>query len=72
LLARHFRAVFNVIPLGVEGNDESNLPAYAVAVSGTDDYVCLDAGTVYYGIQRAVTDTFKGTVLKYCETISKA
>ena len=58
--------VFNVVPLGVEGgNDESNLPAYAVAVSGTDDYVCLDAGTVYYGIQRAVTDhLLKGTVLE--------
>jgi cAMP phosphodiesterase len=47
--------VFKVIPLGVEGgNDESNLSAYAVAVSGTDAYVCLDAGTLYYGIERAV------------------
>ena len=40
------QSVFKVIPLGVEGgNDESNLSAYAVAVNGTDAYVCLDAGT---------------------------
>jgi cAMP phosphodiesterase len=46
---------FKVIPLGVEGgNDESNLSAYAVAVNGTDAYVCLDAGTLHYGIQRAI------------------
>jgi hypothetical protein len=32
--------VFKVIPLGVKGgNDESNLSAYALAVSGTDAYV---------------------------------
>lgn len=48
--------IFKVIPLGVEGgNDESNLSAYALAVSGTDAYICLDAGTLYSGIQRAVS-----------------
>ena len=58
--------IFKVIPLGVEGgNDESNLSAYAVAISGTDDYVCLDAGTLYYGIQRALTaQLFSGTVFE--------
>jgi cAMP phosphodiesterase len=56
--------VFKIIPLGVEGgNDESNLSAYALAVSGTDAYVCLDAGTLYDGIQRAVAaQLLSGTV----------
>ncbi len=36
--------VFKVIPLGVKGgSDESNLSAYALAVYGTNAYVCLDA-----------------------------
>jgi hypothetical protein len=53
--------VFKVIPLGVEGgNDESNLSAYALAVSGTDAYVCLDAGTLYDGIKRAVAAQLAG------------
>jgi cAMP phosphodiesterase len=58
--------VFKVIPLGVEGgNDESNLSAYALAVSGTDAYVCLDAGTLYHGIQGAVAaQLLSGTVLE--------
>ncbi len=57
---------FKVIPLGVEGgNDESNLSAYAVAVSGTDAYVCLDAGTLYYGIERAAAaQLLNGTVFE--------
>ncbi len=47
------------------GNDESNLSAYAVAVSGTDAYVCLDAGTLYYGIERAlVAQLLSGTVFE--------
>jgi 3',5'-cyclic-nucleotide phosphodiesterase len=46
---------FTVVPLGVKGGlDESNLSSYMVAPSGSSDYVCLDAGTVYTGIQRAV------------------
>ena len=58
--------IFKVIPLGVEGgNDESNLSAYAVAVTETDAYVCLDAGTLYYGIERAVAARLlSGTVLE--------
>ena len=58
--------VFKVIPLGVEGgNNESNLSAYAVAVSGTDAYVCLDAGTLYDGIERALSaQLLSGTVLE--------
>lgn len=46
---------FHVVPLGVKGGaDESNLSAYAVAAVGTNDYVCLDAGTLHAGIQRAI------------------
>lgn len=46
---------FKVIPLGVKGGtDESNLSAYMIAPQGSDNYVCLDAGTVHYGIEKAV------------------
>lgn len=46
---------FKVIPLGVKGGlDEGNLSAYLLAAQGSDDYVCLDAGTVYDGLQKAV------------------
>ena len=49
------QSAFTVIPLGVKGGlDESNLSSYMVAPAGNNDYVCLDAGTVYTGIQRAV------------------
>ncbi len=47
--------VFKIVPLGVKGGiDESNLSAYMLAIEGTDDYVCLDAGTLHAGIQKAV------------------
>ena len=46
---------FKIIPLGVKGGiDESNLSSYALAVEGTEEYVCLDAGTLHYGIQKAI------------------
>src|SRR5712672_2542242 len=46
---------FTVVPLGVKGGlDESNLSAYMVAPAGQENYVCLDAGTLYAGIQKAV------------------
>lgn len=49
------QAAFHVIPLGVKGgSDESNLSAYALAVKGTDSYVCLDAGTLHFGIRKAI------------------
>jgi cAMP phosphodiesterase len=49
------KPAFTVIPLGVRGGlDESNLSAYLVAAAGTGDYVCLDAGTLYAGIRKAV------------------
>ena len=60
---------FRVVPLGVKGGiDESNLSAYLVAPHGTDNYLCLDAGTLHYGIQKAIdTGTFSvpaATVLR--------
>lgn len=46
---------FTVIPLGIKGGtDESNLSSYAVAAAGSDQYVCLDAGTLHAGIQKAI------------------
>jgi cAMP phosphodiesterase len=46
---------FTVVPLGVRGGlDESNLSAYLVAAAGTTDYICLDAGTLYAGIRKAI------------------
>jgi len=46
---------FRIVPLGVLGGiDESNLSAYMIAAEGTNNYVCMDAGTLHYGIQQAV------------------
>jgi len=45
---------FKVIPLGVKGGlDESNLSAYLVASRGNDQFICLDAGTIYKGLELA-------------------
>jgi 3',5'-cyclic-nucleotide phosphodiesterase len=53
------KPVFEVVPLGVYGGiDERNLSAYLVAPFGTKEYVCLDAGTVHSGIEKAIE---KGT-----------
>jgi len=49
------KPVFKVVPLGVYGgSDESNLSAYMLAPVGSDAYVCLDAGTLHAGIEKAV------------------
>ena len=46
---------FTVVPLGVTGGiDESNLSAYMISAKETNDYVCFDAGTLYYGIEKAI------------------
>jgi cAMP phosphodiesterase len=48
-------AAFRLVPLGVMGGiDESNLSAYMLAAQGSNNYVCLDAGTLHYGIQKAI------------------
>jgi 3',5'-cyclic-nucleotide phosphodiesterase len=46
---------FRVVPLGVLGGlDENNLSSYMLAPYGTNQYVCLDAGTIKTGIDKAV------------------
>ena len=54
---------FKIIPLGVKGGlDESNLSAYLVAASGSDQFICLDAGTIYKGLELAAAKKlFKST-----------
>ncbi|MCF6213476.1 MAG: 3',5'-cyclic-nucleotide phosphodiesterase [Flavobacteriaceae bacterium] len=48
---------FKVIPLGVKGGlDESNLSAYLLAPTASKNYICLDAGTVYAGIAKAISN----------------
>lgn len=51
------RPAFTVIPLGVRGGlDESNLSSYLVAAGNSRDYICLDAGTLYAGIRKAIAN----------------
>jgi len=50
-------ASIKIVPLGVKGGiDESNLSAYMVAAAGTNNYICLDAGTLHYGIEKAISN----------------
>lgn len=55
-LAQHEqKSAFQVVPLGVKGGaDEKNLSAYLLAPFNTKDFICLDAGTIYSGIEKAV------------------
>jgi cAMP phosphodiesterase len=54
-LAQPATPAFSVIPLGVRGGlDESNLSSYLVAAGDSNSYICLDAGTLYSGIRKAV------------------
>jgi cAMP phosphodiesterase len=49
------KPVFEVVPLGVKGGiDEGNLSSYLLGLEGTNDFICLDAGTLYHGIRKAV------------------
>ncbi|MDB5018858.1 MAG: cAMP phosphodiesterase class-II [Mucilaginibacter sp.] len=48
---------FRIVPLGVKGgSDESNLSAYMVAAKGSNNYICFDAGTLHYGIEKAISN----------------
>jgi len=55
---------FKIIPLGVKGGgDESDLSSYMLAVAGTENYVCLDAGTIRAGLKLSVeTHALQGSV----------
>lgn len=49
------KKVFEVVPLGVKGGvDETNLSAYLVAPKHTNNFICLDAGTINAGIEKAI------------------
>jgi len=48
---------FTIIPLGVKGGlEEANLSSYMVAAKGSSNYICLDAGTINTGLQKAVAN----------------
>ncbi|MDB5030175.1 3',5'-cyclic-nucleotide phosphodiesterase [Mucilaginibacter sp.] len=49
------QSTFKIVPLGVLGGiDESNMSAYMVAPAGSNNYICMDAGTLHYGIEQAI------------------
>lgn len=58
------KSIFKVIPLGVYGGlDESNLSSYMLATANSNNYVCLDAGTLHDGIVKAIQQkNFYGNV----------
>ncbi|OXB00717.1 3',5'-cyclic-nucleotide phosphodiesterase [Flavobacterium plurextorum] len=57
------KSSFQIVPLGVKGGiDEKNLSAYLLAPVHTNDYICLDAGTINAGIEKAIENkVFKVT-----------
>jgi len=57
------RPSFKVLPLGIKGGlDESNLSAYLIAPSESENYICADAGTLRHGINVAIAlNTLKGS-----------
>ena len=54
-----FAQNLQIVPLGVYGgSNESNLSSYLVAEENSTDYLALDGGTIYSGINKAIE---KGT-----------
>ncbi|MDR0793659.1 MAG: 3',5'-cyclic-nucleotide phosphodiesterase [Chitinophagaceae bacterium] len=54
LLHVHAQSSFRVIPLGVKGGgEENNLSAYLLSPFHSDDFICMDAGTVRAGLEMA-------------------
>lgn len=50
-------SAFTVVPLGVKGGlAEGNLSAYLVAAAGSPAYICLDAGSLRPGLEKAVAN----------------
>ena len=48
---------FRLVPLGVKGGiDESNLSAYMLAPVNSNNFICLDAGTLHFGLEKAVAN----------------
>ena len=59
IAAQNASTGFTIIPLGVKGGlDEANLSSYMLAAKGSNNYICLDAGTVNAGLQKAVANKF--------------
>ena len=57
IAAQNAKTGFTVIPLGVKGGlDEANLSSYMLAAKGSSNYICLDAGTINAGLQKAVAN----------------
>ena len=57
LNAQSISTGFTIIPLGVKGGlDEANLSSYMLAAKGSSNYICLDAGTINAGLQKAVAN----------------
>ena len=57
LSAQSISSGFTIIPLGVKGGlDEANLSSYMMAAKGSSNYICLDAGTINAGLQKAVNN----------------
>lgn len=56
-----FSQNIQIVPLGVYGgSNESNLSSYLIAEENTNNYLALDAGTIYSGINKAIENgTFK-------------
>jgi cAMP phosphodiesterase len=51
------KVAFTVVPLGVKGGlAEGNLSAYLVAAAGTTEFVCLDAGSLRPGLEKAAAN----------------
>lgn len=68
--AQNINKGFTIIPLGVKGGlDESNLSSYMVAANGSEGYICLDAGTLNAGLQKAIQNGLFATY--NAETIQK-
>jgi 3',5'-cyclic-nucleotide phosphodiesterase len=52
---KEHKTSFQVVPLGIKGGiDEKNLSAYLLAPSNSKDFICLDAGTINAGIEKAI------------------
>jgi len=48
---------FKIVPLGVKGGiDEGNLSAYMLAPEHSNNYICLDAGTLHACIEKAIAN----------------
>ena len=59
-----FAQNLEIVPLGIYGgSDESNLSSYLVGIENRNQYIAMDAGTIYSGIKSAINqNTFTTNV----------